>query len=779
MNRIESDKNTLINQRSGFTLVEMLVSVALVLLMMSMFAAIFQLAAGSTSTQQGIAKNDQAARSITTTIRTDLDKRTFRNVMPFQSGENENNTPIRFDDRAGYLQIVTNDPANGLDDSLLLTISADMLQKIKDKTPTWGTSRQLMDPSINPTDTPTPPRFSGHNNLIDNPNQPEMDDGDVTYSSAAIPRFSNQTTMSKAAQVAYFVRNGNLIRRVMLIRQPRARAGGELEAQPSFEDGSNPFDLDGSGSTPQYFLDFDGNGYAYDEADTTFVEAADAFWRDFDLSAVRVGGSARVLGVDALNNGPGVAVYSFGQPHFRFGHSLVGHAVLSPNGAWTGGFPRLFNKIAPADSPVFTGFFVHEETSFDGDDDFSASPIELSGGFNFPQGNARYLGSPDPVEPDSSIAVIPPGTATGDPTDIRVNLELNEKRIYEDFASGPRRAEDLLLTNVHEFRLEIWDNRLGQWVYPGHTRSSGGVAGDYHVSRRFNHGFGPFGPTGGSRLGGGVYGAITASASDNWNHTNHVFDTWHPNAFAGDAATPANPNMPPFRAMDFYPPFRPDGSIETQTTNGLVGGGVGLQSFWQPSFIDWDDFSNNNLKIYTTEDTNGNGVLDSGEDANGNGVLDVPVVFARTEDLNGDGDAADTISLGGGSSVVEDGWYGLATDTVAPIEHHLNNDVYESADPASTASSPFGYGYYFRLVQSGVAGNAAPNWQARPGARISDDHFVDGSGADVPPPPGVTSAVWQAVPNLRPLKAVRITVRFVDSSSGQMRQNTIIHSLVD
>ena len=50
--------------RSGFTLVEMLVSVALVLLMMSLFASIFSMASGSVSTQRGISNHDQKARAL-------------------------------------------------------------------------------------------------------------------------------------------------------------------------------------------------------------------------------------------------------------------------------------------------------------------------------------------------------------------------------------------------------------------------------------------------------------------------------------------------------------------------------------------------------------------------------------------------------------------------------------------------------------------------------------------------------------------------------------------
>src|SRR5690349_21540281 len=70
--------------RRGFTLVEMLVSVTLVLLMMLMFAEIYGLAQDSISKQKGIAENDQKARILTQVIRRDLDTRTFRSVYPFK-----------------------------------------------------------------------------------------------------------------------------------------------------------------------------------------------------------------------------------------------------------------------------------------------------------------------------------------------------------------------------------------------------------------------------------------------------------------------------------------------------------------------------------------------------------------------------------------------------------------------------------------------------------------------------------------------------------------------
>ena len=70
-------------RRPAFTLVEMLVSVAIVLLMMLLFAEIFRLATSSMTTQRGIAENDQRARSAQTVIKADIDSRTFKRLVPF------------------------------------------------------------------------------------------------------------------------------------------------------------------------------------------------------------------------------------------------------------------------------------------------------------------------------------------------------------------------------------------------------------------------------------------------------------------------------------------------------------------------------------------------------------------------------------------------------------------------------------------------------------------------------------------------------------------------
>src|SRR5262245_18697896 len=86
--------------RGGFTLVEMLVAVGLVVLMMVLFASIFQLATGTMTTQKGISENDQRVRLVVSALRGDLlgyvdpqtgnaipPRRSFRCLIPYAAGE--------------------------------------------------------------------------------------------------------------------------------------------------------------------------------------------------------------------------------------------------------------------------------------------------------------------------------------------------------------------------------------------------------------------------------------------------------------------------------------------------------------------------------------------------------------------------------------------------------------------------------------------------------------------------------------------------------------------
>ena len=88
------------SRRRGFTLVEMLVSVGLVVLMMSLFAFIFQVATGTMSRQRTISQNNQKVRLVANLLTSDLKKRTFRNLIPFMPHELDAH-PTDFADRRG------------------------------------------------------------------------------------------------------------------------------------------------------------------------------------------------------------------------------------------------------------------------------------------------------------------------------------------------------------------------------------------------------------------------------------------------------------------------------------------------------------------------------------------------------------------------------------------------------------------------------------------------------------------------------------------------------
>jgi prepilin-type N-terminal cleavage/methylation domain-containing protein len=529
--------------RSGFTLVEMLVSVALVLLMMSLFAQIFSMASNSVTTQRGISLNDQKARALTTLIRADIHHRTIRYPQPFYPGENSATSPTPFGTRAGYLYLSTNDPSSGLDDLLQFTISSEMLMEDTDSSAYFGRAQMLSD-RVNGSAT----------SLSVNPNQPEADDGSLII---------NSTGSSPAAEVCYFVRNGNLYRRVSLLRHPLPVAGQQLNEQPTTVRGKSYF------SAADGMFWFDANGNGQEDAD----ELSNDFWRYFDYSAYPSTSSApgaTFTGISALNNefgGGGATLESLGNPRYRFGFNSVGtgaQAGLSREHTAPGGF--------------FLGRFLHAETS--------------ASNFNWPQSKSH-------VDGDAST---PLGTSgAGNPINIvDMPLTLNTTTgLVTEFSEtvngrgrgGPRRMEDLVLSNVHEMKIEIWDERLQKYTTPGHAEqarvrdlqgNSFMVPGDYHMERRYadSDAYGPEGQS----LG--------------------VFDTWHPDI---DRLVDGDKDHPPLIAYRYMPPQYPNGPTRPDPAGGAT---VSInepdrqtrradnRGYWQPNteyglgdvvFVPWED----------------------------------------------------------------------------------------------------------------------------------------------------------------------------------------------
>jgi hypothetical protein len=70
-------------------------------------------------------------------------------------------------------------------------------------------------------------------------------------------------------------------------------------------------------------------------------------------------------------------------------------------------------------------------------------------------------------------------------------------------------------------------------------------------------------------------------------------------------------------------------------------------------------------------------------------------------------------------------------------------------------------------VFSGTSGSSEPAWDPTVGNTTSDS---DGAG---------TTITWQTIPNIKRLKSLKITIRYLDVTSDQMRQVTLIQSLLD
>ena len=566
--------------RSGFTLVEMLVAVTLVLIMMTMFAQVFQMAGSSISRQRGLAENDQRSRTLTTIIKADLDKRSYRWVYPFAAGEDVSLPESHISKRQGYFYLSENSSYNTTDDTLQFTVVATITDRNKDETPYYGQAKNLASFGF--------------------ANQPDADDAQLSV---------NNTGLSPIAEVAYFVRNGNLYRRQLLIRKPLATAG--TNAQPTDSTFNNP------------------NGKDLFDGDTTLASglshysATGPFWNDFDYSAyldpAGTVPSAHFLGSDSLDNSGNLAVGAIAAPYNRFGFS-----PFIP--AWTAvnrGRPKEFAQNASGSG--FIGRFTLEECSHSD--------------FHYPQNTTS--GGNIPTDPSLALTLDTiTSTVTGP----------------EDFSGGPRRGEDLLMTNVHSFDVQIWDDGVKRFVNIGDPDLASAADFDVDV---------PSLSKVGSQLNK-FYGPRLPAAYLSPTAVNAVFDTWHPHVnvdYDGDGGTD---ELPPFL------PRRRDPAILAAWASG-ASYSIGSEVF--------------------------------------------PMLA----------------SLPNG----------------APFFYRCIGAV-DGGDMGSDTTS----------------GASEPVWPKAAGLTI-----IDSNGSD--------TLVWQAVDNRKPLKAIKLEIRFIDPSTQQMRQLTLVHSLVD
>lgn len=707
--------------RSGFTLVEMLISVTLVLLMMTMFSSIFGTATKTVTIQKGIAQNNQKARALVTTIRADLAKRSMRYGLPFYPTESAAVSPSAFGNRSGYLYISTNDPDSWQDDILQFTVDVRLTQESTDDTLYFGAAKLLYDLTADPLFAP-PPGQPRRTNLRSNPNQPDADDGRM---------IANEVGASSAAEVSYFIRNGALYRRVMLLREPLAVAGFDLATQPVSTVGNNPYQRT---QPPPGGLNV-GGVFAYVasprnvDPTLTLGPAASApgawntiatndFWANLDYSATPVmvatggspaslPGSASFNGIDALDNSLGFGT-ALGNPSNRFGFNIVT------------GLSREHDNTGAA--RLFIGRFTHAETSHPD--------------FNYPLAACRTAGGNDIPVTGSSVGAINSLNSgaiigNGNPMDVvGTPLALNQSTgVLTQFAGasgrgGGRSVEDLLLANVHGMRIEIWDERLQRFAQPAHTMltqvAAGGAltpaAGDYHVSRRLNGAHGPL-------------GTINPAA-------NRVFDTWHSGVsydYDGDGMTTNNELTPPFIAYRYYPPRAGDPPVTAGGTYGApCGPGPSPNTMTNP---------------YTEVD------VETGQ-ANKNKGYWVGSDFSDPDPMNW---------------VYHNYNVGDVIFAVPGFDGDMPDEIFEW-DQDTIPATAFQIG--FRCVRPGYASDPTaygatgqPSWPRVPGQKTTE--AANAVAVGVP-------AIWESFDNRRPLKAIKLSVQFFDQNTEKLRQLSFV-----
>jgi len=598
------------HQTAGFTLIEVLVTLGLTMIMMLLFAVIFQKTGDFVTRQKGIGENDQSARILTTVLKTDLEARSMRFLAPFHPG-----MPALGDDnqnRLGYFYVSENNPMDDTDDVLQFTTYMGAANFMTTANPARGTQVSGLATNlplpwqattayaagayVRPTGAPgaSPPTgFIYKNNgaaftsggtepnwstgpytdgggtwtpVVSAIDQPDGDDAVMSYLTPSgvetvnPPNVSpNSTGQSQYAEVTYFLRHGNLYRRVLLIRTPYnygINSPVTATSQPYAQDVANTYLIPGA---------YPPTGFA------------NTFWGDFDYAArINAGASPGVQFLASaapesslMNLTPGS--YPIGRPDNRFGFDQVYPNPMPPAGTQTtNGAPREYafpynsttNTIigGATPTPVFFGRYTHEETSnlnflFPG-----ALPL-VGGTATSPMGYASVLG----LDSTSYTMWL---------------LNANPPTAQLSFAGGARRGEDILLTNVISFDVKLWDahyseaagndvNRNGiidagpAFADVGHTAATG----DFLQSKNAFPVYGPNIPTGGYTvppMGSNSWApAETYTSNGVTYNNNNVFDTW-------------------FRFFDFDNLVRYYDSNDTASVNAPAPYRPRLGVQWQP-----------------------------------------------------------------------------------------------------------------------------------------------------------------------------------------------------
>jgi prepilin-type N-terminal cleavage/methylation domain-containing protein len=536
--------------RRGFTLTEMLVATALTLIILLIFAQIFRSATATVTQQRGIGQNDARARMMSNVLRNDLQKMTFRDHPQSTSrglvtlGVHDNlddssYRPIHLT-QAGYFYVSENDPSNDVDDVLQFTIAITQVARNKEDHAYVGKASQIGRPSTASTGAGVFNPEAG----IGNPdqNQPEFDDGNN----------ANGASQSRFAEVTYFIRNGTLYRRIMLIRDPLTRPFGlTYDPSPTYYDDMPPMPL-----VPGQVPLIPGNYNNAADVDPNSTPATGDFWNDFDFAAYHDNVELLFHGKTSLvNTGIGARL---SDPKLRFGHQyrLDADALRVQNG-WPVEYVDNGNS--------FIGRLTHEETSdpaFTWPGQFANNPLTqtdlalLNGGVRNPPATAAY--------------------------------------------SGPRRGEDVLLPNVDAFDVQLWETDVtdvtgftGRFVNVGHAGT-----GVLSLNKRGNADYGPRLP---------LAGVVRNNIFDTWHPDNTMYGPVPYRPLVSDPIAAVDNTVTSVTYNPRLPAARTSWDWEASTAYTIRNGSTpGSRIYPFPDF----DFGPDDRPGQAGVDDDGNGVID-------------------------------------------------------------------------------------------------------------------------------------------------------------------------
>ncbi|MFH5806358.1 type II secretion system protein J, partial [Alienimonas sp. DA493] len=746
--------------RGGFTLIEMLISVTLVLLMMALFAQVFGLATETVSTRKGMASNDQKSRLLSNRLGQDLDARTFERVVPFPGATlryvpvDAAGVPISVSGndvagwgpeqevvegtvsgpvfqtsdvnpasgiplhkaavtetssadyeprrRRGIFSISENDPDSDTDDRLTFTTDARKRTRRGDIdfSPVRGRAAVLT------TDAQV---YSGSGDIaadqpatdVLNVQQPSSDEKLSSSNLVANPAGQAALTgldgvgVSTYAVVSFYLRGTNLIRSVELVR--------EADTDPAL------FDADGDGNADNWTPPSGSFRAAFDYAAYRHPDPSQLGPRFHAESTLD-----NVTGGEWLEGSGERLPKALGVPHLRTGAGVWPFDPLSPTTARSYGRPREFTRktLGPTLSLDADGNLVDSEWAGLFLGQYSARE-QSSPAFLLP-GAAPGSRAEHPYFAANLLDRDGDGTAdTSSFADVAPWFEPPSPP-YPRRGSALRRGEEILMTNVHGFDVEVYDDALGDFADLGHNRTVKTlnlfgidgrpvtdeleVAGDYHRDRLL-----PLTPTGDAAIdfdGDGLpdQDGDFSDGISLLHPFGNRFDTWHPGMrlmgrgyVDGDGDPSTDDPVEVTVERPYPPPYRP--------LRNPLGGDVGVP----------------------------------------------------TRDFDGNPIAPDLSLSGAAGGLVYDDLSG-ETSTPALLDAFENGDI---------AQLP---------LYSPAGGNAVDD---------NGDGYADtalGATARYPDPNEIG---YLGSDDEKPLRAVRITVRYYDVGSDRMREESYRHSLVD